>query len=117
MARVYRAKDSVRQVAIKMILAEMLHDPDLVNRFQDELKVTANLHHPNIVTVYEWGTEKGNPFIVMEFLDGLSLDKVRSEADNPQLLLYRKLDFIVQLCNGLQYAHSNGVIQDRKSVV
>ncbi|HEY4933132.1 MAG TPA: protein kinase [Terriglobales bacterium] len=112
MGIVYKAEDSEirRQVAIKMILAPMVDDPDLVNRFYDEVRVTANLHHPNIVTVYDWGKEEGNPYIVMEFLDGFSLDKVRITVANEQLLLYQQIDVAIQVCAGLQYAHNNSVI-------
>ena len=108
----YKAEDSEirRQVAIKMILAGMVAEPELVNRFYDEVRVTANLHHPNIVTVYDWGKEEGNPYIVMEFLDGLSLDKTRLTIANWQLLLYQQLDVVIQVCAGLQHAHNNGVI-------
>jgi tRNA A-37 threonylcarbamoyl transferase component Bud32 len=112
MGIVYKAEDSEirRQVAIKMILAPMVDEPDLVNRFYDEVRVTANLHHPNIVTVYDWGKEEGNPYIVMEFLDGLSLDKVRIKVANQQLLLYQQIDVVIQVCAGLQHAHNNAVI-------
>jgi serine/threonine-protein kinase len=111
MGIVYKAEDSEirRQVAIKMILASMVNS-DLVDRFYDEVRVTANLHHPNIVTVYDWGKEKGNPYIVMEFLDGISLDKGRITAKNPQLALYHQLGVLIQVCAGLQYAHNHGVI-------
>ena len=112
MGVVYKAQDSEirRQVAIKMILAPMVGETELVNRFYDEVRVTANLHHPNIVTVYDWGKEDGNPYIVMEFLDGLSLDRVRITAANGNLLLYQQLDVLIQVCAGLQYAHNNAVI-------
>jgi serine/threonine-protein kinase len=112
MGVVYKAEDSEirRQVAIKMILAAMVGEADLVNRFYDEVRVTANLHHPNIVTVYDWGKEDGNPYIVMEFLDGFSLDKLRVTVANEQLLLYQQLDVVIQVCAGLQHAHDNGVI-------
>lgn len=112
MGVVYKAEDSEirRQVAIKMIPASLVGEADLVNRFYDEVRVTANLHHPNIVTVYDWGKEDGNPYIVMEFLDGLSLDKLRITVANEQLLLYQRLDVLIQVCAGLQHAHNNGVI-------
>src|ERR1019366_7855404 len=112
MGVVYKAEDSEirRQVAIKMIPAALVGEADLVNRFYDEVRVTANLHHPNIVTVYDWGKEDGNPYIVMEFLDGLSLDKIRIAVANEQLLLYQRLDVLIQGCAGLQHAHNNGVI-------
>ena len=112
MGIVYKAEDTEirRQVAIKMILGTMVGNPDLVSRFYDEVRVTANLNHPNIVTVYDWGKEDGNPYIVMAFLDGLSLDKIRIATVNTQLRLYQQLDVVIQVCAGLQYAHNHGVI-------
>ncbi len=112
MGVVYKAEDSEirRQVAIKMILAPMVGETELVNRFYDEVRVTANLHHPNIVTVYDWGKEDGNPYIVMEFLDGLSLDRARITAANGNLLLHQQLDVLIQVCAGLQHAHNHAVI-------
>jgi serine/threonine-protein kinase len=112
MGVVYKAEDAEirRQVAIKMILAPMVGETELVNRFYDEVRVTANLHHPNIVTVYDWGKADGNPYIVMEFLDGLSLDRTRITGANGNLLLYQQLDVLIQVCAGLQYAHDHAVI-------
>jgi serine/threonine protein kinase len=110
MGVVYKATDPVlgRIVAIKMMTGGFADDPDLLKRFYREAKSTASLHHPNIVTVYDVGDQDGEPYLVMEFLDGESLDAIiRSQRD---LNLLEKIDYIVQVCRGLQYAHERNTI-------
>ena len=72
MAEVYLARDQLldRPVAIKVLFPEFATDPAFVERFRREAQAAANLNHPNIVGVYDWGQEDGTYFIVMEYVDG-----------------------------------------------
>jgi len=110
MGVVYRAKDTQlgRMVAIKMMTASIGEDPELVQRFFREARSTASLQHPNIVTVYELGDYSGNPYLAMEYLEGCSLDAILG-ARQP-LNLVEKLGIIVEVCQGLGYAHQRQVI-------
>ena len=75
MSVVYRALDQETHsiVAIKTLKAEYCSDLDFVRRFQNEIKATLNLQHPNIVKIFDQGVEDGMPFIVMEFIEGITL--------------------------------------------
>lgn len=111
MGIVYKAHDGSigRQVAIKMMLSSLADNPRLMERFHREAQFTANLHHPNIVTVYDWGEERGAPYIVMEFLEGRSLDRWQPEG-SPALVTLKKLNIIAQVCSGLKYAHEQKIV-------
>src|SRR5438094_7945543 len=78
MGIVYKATDSRigRMVAIKMMTGGFAENPDLLKRFYREAQSTGMLQHPNIVIVYDLGDHEGNPYLVMEFLDGEPLDKI-----------------------------------------
>jgi serine/threonine-protein kinase len=110
MGVVYKALDPGigRMVAIKMMTVGFAENPDLLRRFYREAQSTGALQHPNIVIVYELGDQDGNPYLVMEFLEGESLDKFISTRR--QLTLVQRLDILIQMCNGLNYAHSRGVV-------
>src|ERR1700726_4433351 len=75
MAQVYRARDRQldRPVALKVLFPELSVDRAFVERFRREAQAAANLSHPNIVPVYDWGEDDGSYFIVMEFIDGRPL--------------------------------------------
>ncbi|HZW05311.1 MAG TPA: protein kinase [Candidatus Nitrosotalea sp.] len=110
MGVVYRAKDPFldRMVAIKIMTISYADYPDLLQRFYREAKATANLQHPNIVTVYELGEHEGSPYLAMQFLEGASLEAlVRS---GQELTLLQKLDVVIQACHGLAYAHQRGIV-------
>jgi tetratricopeptide (TPR) repeat protein/predicted Ser/Thr protein kinase len=108
MGVVYKALDVQigRYVAIKMITG--LGDENLIERFKVEAKTMGSLHCPNIVTVYNVGEHEGNPYLVMQFLEGPSLDSMIREAFS--LTLPERLGIIIDVCNGLDYAHQRGVI-------
>src|SRR5271169_1551249 len=110
MGVVYRARDPQlgRLVAIKMMTAGIDEDPELVQRFFREARSTASLQHPNIVTVYELGDYSGNPYLAMEYLEGCSLDAILV-AQQP-LNLVEKIGILVEVCQGLGYAHQRQVI-------
>jgi tetratricopeptide (TPR) repeat protein len=109
MGTVFRGKDPRigRQVAIKVLTAAA-DDPDLLIRFYREAKYTGSLHHQNIVTVYELGHQDGVPYLVMEYLEGVSLDAMI--ASGRAIPLVEKLGIILQVCSGLTYAHKQGLV-------
>jgi serine/threonine protein kinase len=110
MGIVYRANDPFldRVVAIKMMTISYADYPDLLQRFYREAKATANLTHPNIVTVYELGEHEGSPYMAMQYLEGASLETlIRSHQQTP---LLQKIDIIIQACHGLAYAHQQGLV-------
>src|SRR5713101_2422146 len=78
MGIVYKAVDPHidRPVAIKMMTSGFTGDQDLLRRFYREAKSTGSLQHANIVTVYDMGDQDGNPYLVMEYLDGATLDSI-----------------------------------------
>ena len=75
MAEVYLARDQSlnRPVALKALFPEYAREPSFVERFRREAQAAANLNHPNIVAIYDWGQESGTYFIVMEYVEGRSL--------------------------------------------
>ncbi len=98
-----------REVAIKVILTDFSEDAEQMRpRFYREAKATARLQHRNIVTVFEFVEDQNQPHIVMEFLRGVPLAKRIAGA--PPLTMDDKLDIVAQLCAGLGYAHTQGVI-------
>jgi serine/threonine protein kinase len=110
MGSVYSAVDEQlgRQVAVKLMLAEFEEDPELRERFFREARITGQLAHRNIVTVFDLGEEAGRPYIVMELLDGLPLNEYLRK--DPPIPLDTKLDLMIQICDGLQNAHQAGVV-------
>ena len=81
MADVYLARDELldREVALKVLFPEFANDPNFVERFRREAQAAANLNHPNIVGIYDWGQERGTYYIVMEHVAGRSMaDVLRS---------------------------------------
>jgi serine/threonine-protein kinase len=110
MGIVYKAVDPGigRTVAIKMTTDAMGEDPEMLKRFNREAQSVGQLQHPNIVTVYDLGLEDRHPYLVMELLDGESLESlVRTRRS---ISLEEKLDIVIQICNGVQYAHQRNVI-------
>ncbi|MGC2329104.1 MAG: protein kinase, partial [Candidatus Sulfotelmatobacter sp.] len=110
MGIVYRAKDPFldRMVAIKIMTISYADSPDLLERFYREAKATAHLQHPNIVTVYELGEQDGSPYMVMQYLEGVSLDAALHSSQ--KLTLLQKVDIIIETCHGLSYAHQKGIV-------
>ena len=109
MGTVFRGTDPRigRTVAIKMLTAAA-DDPDLLERFYREAKYTGNLHHPNIVTVYELGHQDGVPYLVMEYLEGVSLEGII--ASGRPMPIAEKLGIVLQVCSGLTYAHKQNLV-------
>jgi hypothetical protein len=97
-----------RIVAIKMITGAFADDPELLHRFYREAQSVGNLQHPNIVTIYDLGVEDGSPYLVMEFLEGESLDAlIRTRR---AMSVEEKLDIVVQVCEGVGFAHKHDII-------
>ncbi len=110
MAQVYRARDRLldRPVAIKVLFPELSVDRAFVERFRREAQAAANLSHPNIVPVFDWGEDGGTYFIVMEFVDGQPLSAIlRSTGTLPPA---RVADVGANVAAALSYAHRHGVI-------
>src|ERR1700724_1912088 len=82
MAQVYLAKDLLldRPVALKVLFPELSIDRSFVERFRREAQNAANLSHPNIVPVFDWGEDTGTYFIVMEYIDGRPLSSILKSA-------------------------------------
>src|SRR5262245_65856339 len=107
MGVVHLARDPLlgRTVAIKVL---SVYNDELRYRFAREARSVAALKHNNIVTIYDIGEDQGRPFIAMEFLDGETMAEIiRRRAT---LNVARKLQLIIELCQGLGYAHRNGII-------
>ena len=108
-AEIFRGRQESleRDVAIKVLHTKMTSVAEIVRRFERESIVVARLNHPNIVHIIDKGTAGGRYYFVMEYVDGTSLREV---IDSVKIPLPTKLDIIVQVCKGLEYAHNNGVI-------
>ncbi len=110
MATVYRANDPrfEREVALKVLPRELLHDPQFRVRFEREAKTIAMLEHPFIVPVYDFGEEDGQPYFVMRYMTGGSLsDRIRSTGTLAVAQAARIMD---GLCSALDEAHQKGII-------
>jgi serine/threonine-protein kinase len=110
MAVVYKAHDIIlnRVVAVKVLRDTFAQDVDFRAHFQHEAQAAANLGHPNIVTVYDYGQDGAQSYIVMEYVEGRDLKTViRSEAP---LQLDRALDLMIQACAALGAAHRAGLV-------
>ena len=110
MAQVYRARDRLldRPVALKVLFPELSVDRAFVERFRREAQAAANLSHPNIVPVFDWGEDSGTYFIVMEFIDGRPLSAVLRSSG--PLAPVRTADIGAHVAAALSYAHRHGVI-------
>jgi eukaryotic-like serine/threonine-protein kinase len=114
MGLVYRAEDIKlgRQVALKFLPEESVKDPAALGRFEREARSASALEHPNICPIYEFGEHEGQPFLVMQLLEGQTLRELISAAGQgkPALELSELLDLAVQITDGLEAAHRQGII-------
>ena len=109
MGEVYRARDTRlgRDVAIKVIPAELARDPERIKRFEHEARAAGALSHPNVCGILDIGTGEGSPFVVMELLEGETL----RERLNAGLIPVRKaIDYVAQGAHGLAAAHEKGIV-------
>ena len=110
MGVVYKAFDPQieRTVAIKVISGHRFDNPELRERFFREARAAGGLTHPNIVIVYDLGEELGQPYLAMEFVDGTTLDALMHGAE--PFPMGRRLAIMLDVCEGLAYAHGRGII-------
>ena len=110
MADVYRARDELlgREVAVKVLSERFARDRSFVERFRREAQAAANLSHPNIVSLYDYGGEGETYFIVMEFIDGRSLSEVITE--DGALLPERAAEIAADVAKALGAAHAAGLV-------
>jgi Tol biopolymer transport system component len=109
MGEVFRARDGRlgREVAIKVVRAQVSSDPDRLRRFEQEARAAAALNHPNILAVYDVGFEGGAPFLVSELLSGATLRDVLQKGAVPA---GTAIDYARQIASGLASAHEKGIV-------
>src|ERR687892_209294 len=110
MAKVYLASDRVleRQVAVKVLSPPYAQDPSFVERFRREARSAARLSHPNIVAVFDSGSDADQPYLVMEYVAGQSLAELL--ARQGRLAPRRAAELAVQVCAALAAAHAQGLV-------
>ena len=109
MGEVYRARDPQlgREVAIKILPAFLSKDADRLRRFEQEARAAAALNHPNILAVYQFGSQDGAPYLVSELLEGHTLREVLSRGPIPPR---KAVDYAAQVAHGLAAAHEKGIV-------
>ena len=110
MSDVYKAKDHTlgRFVAIKVLKPEFSEDVNFVTKFRTEAQSAAGLEHPNIVNIYDVGSENGMHYIVMEYVEGITL-KTYIEKKG-QLTFKETVSIAIQVARGIEAAHNKGII-------
>ncbi len=109
MATVYLGRDPrfERDVAVKVLPAQFMHDPQFIARFQREAQTIAKLEHPAIVPVYDFGDENGQPYIVMRYMSGGSLSERIQQGETP---LDQTLAIVQRIASALEAAHKHGIV-------
>ncbi len=118
MGVVYKAEDLKlgRAVALKFLLEEVGNDPRALERFEGEARAASSLDHPNICSIYEFGEHDGLPFIVMQLLQGQTLrdclasGALKDTTSGAPVDLDRLLDIAIQVADGLEAAHEQGIV-------
>ena len=110
MAFIFLAKDLTleRNVAIKILKRDFSSDPKFIDKFLLEAKSAANLSHPNIVTVHDFGFDEGMPYLVLEFLPGNDLKSILNQKG--KLEIEEIVPLAIQACAGIGYAHRAGLV-------
>jgi len=109
MGEVYRARDEKlnRDVAIKVLPATLSESSDRLHRFEQEAQAAGALNHPNILVIYDVGTNENAPYVVSELLEGESL---RDRLDHGALSTRKASDYGIQIARGLAAAHAKGIV-------
>jgi serine/threonine protein kinase len=110
MAYVYRGRDLnlERDVAIKILREDLISDPSFRARFHQEARSAANLIHPNIVTIYDFGQDAQRYYIVMEIVEGTDLKTLIRQSG--RLPIEKALNLMIQISEGVGYAHRAGLV-------
>lgn len=110
MANVYLASDMIlnREVAVKVLRHELADDSTFIRRFEREARAVTSLSHPNIVGIYDIGNDKGNYYIVMEYIEGKTLKHLIKERQS--LTVTETLALMKQITAGVAHAHNHGII-------
>ncbi len=109
MGAVYKARQPRldRFVALKILAPEKQNDPQFAERFEREARALARLNHPNIVTVFDFGEVQGRFYLLMEFVDGLTL---RQLLQTGKMTPAEALNIVPKICEALQFAHEQGIV-------
>lgn len=110
MANVYLARDMIldRDVAVKILRLDFAHEEEFIRRFQREAQSATSLAHPNIVSIYDVGEEEDIYYIVMEFVDGMTLKQYIQEFY--PISVEKALDIMQQLTSAVTHAHQNHIV-------
>ncbi|WNQ13673.1 Stk1 family PASTA domain-containing Ser/Thr kinase [Paenibacillus aurantius] len=110
MALVYKARDILlnRKVAVKVLRSQFVHDEEFIHRFRREAQSAAALSHPNVVSIYDVGQKDETHYIVMEYVEGQTLnDLIKEKAP---LQVEEAIHIASQICDALEHAHSNQIV-------
>lgn len=110
MAEVFKAYDHVldHEVAVKILRSQYIHDEDFIKRFRREAESVASLFHENVVDIYDLGEEKDLYYIVMEYIEGMTLKELIQKKGT--LSVDEALDIAEKICSALEHAHQNHII-------
>ncbi len=111
MGIIYRARhrNDGSMVALKVLRTDLLVDPVSVRRFEQEATAASSLRHPNLIRVREFGLSRfGQPYLIMDYLDGVELQTLLSHCDHLDLPTF--INIFTQMCDALAYAHDKGLV-------
>ena len=110
MANVYLAYDTIldRKVAVKVLRGDLANDEKFVRRFQREALSASSLSHPNIVEMYDVGEDDGQYYIVMEYVEGITLKQLLKKRGS--LTITEVMDIMSQLTDGMAHAHDSFIV-------